>query len=106
MLIGILLVFGTCYFQNCRGTKDNNPTPPAVEKAGYIIKIKVTGRILYTNDVKLASVPDYDTTKGYKIYTLSGYWEVVKDKYVYRKNILSLSEKLFGEIIFEKRTDR
>lgn len=92
-IIGMLIfVVGTCAWQNCR-KPDTGPEPPSIEKAKYSVTIKATGRTVYTNDL---------VNTG-KVYTMEGYWETVKDKYVYRNIILTLDERVFGKIEVKKR---
>lgn len=93
ILLGVLLVLGTCYFQNCR--KDTGPTLPPIDKAGWSVTIKATGEILFTNN--------YLKMSERSIYILHGYWEITKKKYVYRDIILPLDEAIFGPIEVKKR---
>jgi hypothetical protein len=101
LLVGVigtlLFVVGTCAWQNCR-KPDTGPATPSAEKATYSVTIKATGRVIFTGDITTTGV-----AAGERLYTLKGYWEVTKDKYVYHGVILSLDEKVFGEIEVKKR---
>ena len=87
MVIVAIVWFGIGIVDSCCGEGLANPPDP--DKAHYRLLIKANQNILYTNDYHMDGTVHY----------LDGYWEQIKDKYKYRKGILPLDEKTFGDII-------
>ena len=95
MCLCILLFLGTCYFQNCRDGSTSVNIPQT--KYTVIVRMELAGgkvnrAAYYSDDVKVSG-----PTKE-QIVTMNGYWEYVKDRYVFKDAIVPLSEKLFGDI--------
>lgn len=76
---------------SCQG--DDLAKPPDFDKAPYRVLIKANHNILYTNDYH----------KEGTIHYLDGYWEQIKGKYKYRKALLPIDEKTFGEVVVTTR---
>lgn len=95
-LIGVIGWGGLCVYANTRGFdegQDFKPRLPAAEQAAFVVTFKNRTALLTDN---------YDKT-GESRYILHGYWELVKDKYVYRDIDLPLDERTFGKITVRKR---
>lgn len=97
ILLGVLLVLGTCAWQNCLKS-DTGPVPPSVELAGWKVTIKSTRVVLFTNDIKTTG-----SEIGKRVHILNGYWEVTKKKFIYHRVKLPLDESIFGPIEVDKR---
>ena len=69
------------------------PDMPDIEKATYSVLIKNTGNLLLTSDYEHQG----------NIYILKGFWELVGQKWKYRKSQLVLDEAIFGKIEVERR---
>jgi hypothetical protein len=89
MVIGLLVYAGACIYGN---VKSNSGQPavklPDVSKAKYEVVVVNTGRLLLSNEV----VRTGTTVK------LTGYWELIGLKYVYRNRAIVLDEQSFGKI--------
>jgi len=99
IILGVLLVFGTCAWQNCRSPNDTKVSlePPSIESACYSVNITVTHSIYYSDKVDIVKLDNGD------LVTMHGYWETTKGKYKFRDVILSLNEAVFGPIEVKKR---
>lgn len=97
VLIFLLLMLGTCYWQNCR-PKDTGPAPPSVAKAQFSVKIIVTGEIIFSNDVHTVV-----SEEGGKSVMINGYYENVKGEFTFKEVRLTLSEHDFGPLEVTKR---
>lgn len=75
---------------------DEPPKLPDIKEARYEVRIASTGETLATD--KFTQLTD-------NFYILHGYWEVKDGKYRYHEIDLPLDEKLFGEIIIERRRE-
>ncbi len=81
-------------------TTSNLPDMPAISKAQYTVKIKVTGEVLLTDK--------YDTEKSLEapskqVYTLHGFYRLVDNKWQWAKVDIFLDEFYWGDIKIEKR---
>jgi hypothetical protein len=95
VLLGIWLVIsGVGNFVNAR---NQTAEPPDTI---YAVGIHATGQVLYTDKYEVTTSP-HDTSL--KQYTMYEYYELVKNKYQKRDNVLSLDEYYFGEIEVRKR---
>jgi len=66
---------------------------PNTEKATYSLLVRNTGLVLLTDDYEINGTR----------YTLNGYWEKIKNKFVYRDAEKTLDSKLFGPIEIKVR---
>lgn len=97
LLLAILLViaYGSItMYANCVSFQDDGlPDVPDIKDAKYSFRIMNTGNTLYTSNYEHGG-----DAIGDSVFTLHGYWEMVKDKYKYRKGDITLDEKTFGPI--------
>ena len=96
MLI-IAIVIGVFWFGlSIWGNIANNdgPDPPDENKAAYLVVLKATGQQIYTDQV---------SDSGNGIYELNGYYELIKNKWVYNDTILPLDKYYFGDITVRRR---
>lgn len=101
LFAGVLVFMGSCALQNCRAKKtETGPTAPSVKQAAYEIKIKVTGRLFYSSNV-VNFTPQAKV--GERRFAMQGYYEAEGGKYVFRNILMTLDERIFGEIIVRKR---
>lgn len=69
------------------------PKAPDVEDARYAIVIPATGQVIYAGDYSVNL-----TRAGHKVYTLSGYYELQGDKWVYNGGNIPINEYYVGKI--------
>lgn len=86
VVIAVIIWVGIGVVDSCQG--DTSAKPPDPDDAHYRVLIKSNHNILYTNDYYMEG----------SVHYLNGYYEQIKDKYKYRKGILPLDEKTFGDI--------
>ena len=91
--IGVLW-FGLSIWGNIAIDNDKSPDPPKESKAGYEILLHATGQTLYSNKV---------SDLGNGRIELNGYYEIEKDKWIYRNIDISLDKYYFGDITVRRR---
>jgi len=93
-IVAVIAYFATCAYANLVAFQyDGMPKLPSVSKASHSFRIMNTGNTLMSSDYEQQG----------DIYILHGYWEQVKDKYEYRKGVIILDKKIFGEIRVTER---
>ena len=98
MLVCLAVVFGIwfilCIWGNVAETRaESEPTMPSISKARYEFLIGNTGQTVLT--------PKY--TKDGTAYYLQGYYELKDNRWLWRRNTLTLDEKYFGPIVVSLR---
>ncbi len=98
LIVMMIIIIGVCYlgacvFVNFIQTDIGEYKLPQVDQAQYVISIKNTGNVFFTNTYEI------DGTK----VILHGYWEMAKDEFKYRDRDITLDKKVFGEIIIGNR---
>lgn len=97
LVIGVIVIgvlwFGLSIWGNIANSNDQ-PEAPKESKAAYIVTLRATGQEFYTN--KLSDL-------GNGKYELSGYYELVKNKWIYRNMDVILDKYYFGDITVRKR---
>ncbi len=95
-IISIVALIGygvlTCYV-NFGPSSSKTLEEPKIEKASYQVTVQSTGISIFTDKYE---------KKG-TVYILHGYWELIGQKYVYRKTDLLLDELTFGRITLRRR---
>lgn len=71
---------------------------PDRSKAAYSVYIENTGNVIYTDDYEV-----HGSGIGNRVFTLAGFWEINKDKYIYKDARIILDEVIFGEITIKRR---
>ena len=97
----IIMVAALGYFAVCSFSafKSCNNEAPDLPKAAYSVTVKYTKLTIFTDKLDIADSLEV----GKKVYTLHGYWEAVKGKFVFKNIDLVLDEKVFGPIVVGKR---
>lgn len=85
-------VWGNIAIHNAQAPHTTNP--PTVSAAPYQFYITATGQTMYSKSYTMPS-------KG--IYVLTNYYELVKDKWLYRASKVTLDEYYWGKIVFTAR---
>ena len=92
IVVGVLWV-GLSIWGNIANSNDD-PDPPDESKAGYVVMLHATRQTLYTNKV---------SDLGNGRYDVQGYYELIKNKWVFRDIHLPLDEYYFGDITIKSR---
>ncbi len=92
IIVGVLYA-GTCVYANFMQKALGEYKVPSIEEAKYEFTIRNTGNVLFSGIY---------STRGAE-FTLTGYWELVDDKYKYRDSQLKLDQKIFGTITVRRR---
>lgn len=73
---------------------------PEADKARYALFITATSNTVFTDkyDISYHMTPTGEADKTKRVYTLHGYFELVKGKYVWNKGNISLDEYYWGKI--------
>lgn len=99
IIITAVAYIGSCAYANLvTFQKDGTFNTPKVSSASHSFRIMNTGNTLMASDYE-----QQGSITGQRIFTLHGYWELVKDDYKYRKGDITLDERVFGEIRATKR---
>lgn len=93
VVVGVLW-FGLSIWGNIAGNGDEIPDPPKENKAAYEIMLHATGQSIYSD--KVADL-------GNGNYEIQGYYELVEDKWIYRKTDIKLDKYYFGDITVRRR---
>jgi len=92
-IVIIVLWVGLSIWGNI-ANNDGVPDPPDENKAAYLVVLQATGQEIYTDKV---------SDSGNGIYELNGYYELIKNKWVYNDTILPLDKYYFGDITVRRR---
>lgn len=94
VVVASLVWFGSCVYVLAKDMTNNPNDVPAVEKAGYSVKVINTGLKYYAQKV--------DDSGG--IVTMTNYWQLVGDEYEYTKgDSPPLDRDVFGPIQVRQR---
>lgn len=95
LMLAFILFIGyasvTC-IANCQASGSPYKLP-GIKNAQYEVLIYNTSYTFYTDDY---SIQD-------DIYTLNGYWQLTKNKYVYYESALPIDVKTWGKVIVRAR---
>jgi len=93
VLAGVFWVGMSIYANFFRSPQGAIPNMPALDKATYSVYIENTGNLLL--------VDSYEHQGSF--YILSGYFELVGQKWKYKDSELVLDEAIFGKIEVKRR---
>ena len=96
ILAGLSWVGISIYANFIQSPAGASSTMPDIEKATYSVYIENTGNLILTDSYEHQG----------NIYILQGYFELVGQKWQYRKSELVLDEAIFGKITIERRLER
>jgi hypothetical protein len=100
ILVGVIAYAGVCVKANfLDGITKATPEPPDMKAAKYELTIEATRQVYYSN-----SVDQKGEALDQRVFTLHGFWQMVKGKWVYVKtDSPPLDEVTFGKIRLERR---
>ena len=91
--LGYFALCGIASYKTCSGPEE----APNLPNAKYSLTVQYTRLTIFTNQYEVMGSGDNE------VYMIHGYWECVKDKFIYKDIVLQLNEADFGPVIVRER---